>query len=87
MLSIHDCIANILQEIQTGAIEVQLQSIKILNNAVDPLPFYPSETGAVSEEVRSKHRYLDLRRDELQKNLRLRSHIALQMRNLLAREG
>lgn len=69
------------REIATGEIEVKCQTLTILSEA-SPLPF-PVDSGEtinVSEEVRFKYRYLDLRRDLPARNLRLRSKITSSIR-------
>ena len=58
----------------TGDVEVRLADLKILNTAA-PLPF-PLEDEGVGEDLRLTHRFLDLRRDRLQRNLLLRSEVA-----------
>lgn len=72
--------------LSTGEIEVVAEKIEILNQAKTP-PFEISEFTDVSEEVRLKYRYLDLRRGRLQKNLTLRHKICQGMRNFLTEEG
>jgi aspartyl-tRNA synthetase len=57
--------------IKTGKIELVALSIDILNSAETP-PFLPDEHQLVNEDVRYRYRYLDLRRDVMQANLRLR---------------
>ncbi|MBP3223183.1 MAG: aspartate--tRNA ligase [Actinomycetaceae bacterium] len=70
----------------TGAIEVEASHINILNAAA-PLPFQISdnaeESGNVSDEVRLKYRFLDLRRSYEQKALRLRSQVSSTARRVL----
>ena len=68
-------------KIQTGEIEVVADSINILNES-KPIPFQIDATDT-SEEVRLKYRYLDLRRDEMQKRLRLRSKVTHFMREYM----
>jgi aspartyl-tRNA synthetase len=70
----------------TGQIEVWVDKLEILNESRTP-PFEVSEFSNASEEVRLKHRYLDLRRPPLQKNLVLRHRITQSCRDFLAREG
>ena len=70
----------------TGDIEIVGASLLLLNDAKTP-PFSPAEDAIVNEEVRLKYRYLDLRRAEMQKNFRVRSEIAMAIRNYLVGEG
>jgi aspartyl-tRNA synthetase len=70
--------------IPTGEIEVVCESLEVLSEAA-PLPF-PVDSGEkvnVSEEVRLKYRYLDLRREEPSKALRLRSQVTRVIRNVM----
>ncbi|WGL18070.1 aspartate--tRNA ligase [Microbulbifer bruguierae] len=70
----------------TGEIEVYGLQLEILNSAETP-PFQLDEHTAVGEDVRLKYRYLDLRRSEMQHNLRFRSKITNAIRNYLDGEG
>jgi aspartyl-tRNA synthetase len=73
--------------IPTGEIEIDCQSLEVLSEAA-PLPF-PVDSGEISnisEEIRLKYRYLDLRREEPARNLRLRSKITSQIRNVMDEE-
>ncbi|GAB4511318.1 MAG: aspartate--tRNA ligase [Sulfuricaulis sp.] len=67
--------------LRTGKVEVVADSIEILNRA-EALPFQLDEEG-LSEQVRLTYRYLDLRRDFMQKNLRLRHRITQTLRRFL----
>ena len=69
------------KKIPTGEIEVLADKIEILN-ASKPIPFQ-LDSMETSEEVRLKYRYLDLRRDEMQKRLRLRSKVTHFMRDFM----
>ena len=69
------------KKISTGEIEVLASEIKILNTS-KPIPFQ-LDSLETSEEVRLKYRYLDLRRDEMQKRLRLRSRVTHFMRDFM----
>lgn len=60
-------------KIPTGQIELEVQSYQILNLAKDLPVSIDTDGSEISEEVRLKYRYLDLRRERLQKNLQLRS--------------
>lgn len=66
----------------TGDIEISLSDIKVLNRADTP-PFTIEDESDGGEELRAKYRYLDLRRNPLQKALKLRHQIAHQVRNFL----
>ncbi|MFV0275645.1 MAG: aspartate--tRNA ligase [Parahaliea sp.] len=70
----------------TGEIEVLGKELEILNSAATP-PFQLDEYTAVGEEVRLKHRYMDLRRPEMQSKLMLRARITSAVRQFLDREG
>ena len=69
------------KKIPTGEIEVLASEIEILNTS-KPVPFQ-LDSLETSEEVRLKYRYLDLRRDEMQKRLRLRSRVTHFMRDFM----
>lgn len=69
----------------TGMVEILAQDLGILNRA-DPLPFQLDDED-VSEEVRLRYRYLDLRRPEMQTQLRLRSQIVKALRHFLDDQG
>ena len=68
-------------DLPTGRIEIDIKRIEILNAAETP-PFQIIDDD-VSEEMRLRYRYLDLRRPVMQKNLRLRHHVTRAMRNYL----
>ena len=78
--------ATINPNMATGEIEVYGTDLKILNSAATP-PFQMDEHVNVGEDVRLKYRYMDLRRSEMQKSLRLRSKITTSIRNYLAEHG
>jgi aspartyl-tRNA synthetase len=69
-------------KINTGAIEVTPDSIKILNEAITP-PFTIEDETDGGDDLRMKYRYLDLRRNPVRKNLELRHRIAIETRNYL----
>lgn len=66
----------------TGKIEIVVTEMRILNKAKTP-PFYIEDDISVDENVRLKHRYLDLRRPEMQRNLIMRHKIIHEMRSFL----
>jgi aspartyl-tRNA synthetase len=75
-------------KIATGDIEVQAKEIRILNDA-RTLPFQldASETALAAEDLRLKYRYLDLRRPQLQSNLRLRHRLILEINRYMDEQG
>jgi aspartyl-tRNA synthetase len=70
----------------TGQIEVLGKDITILNKAKTP-PFPLDDYSPVGEDVRLNYRYMDLRRDEMQHNLRFRHKVTMQIRNILDQQG
>ncbi len=70
----------------TGNIELYANHLEVLNQAQTP-PFQLDEHVNVGEEVRLKYRYMDLRRPEMQKNLKLRSEVTNSVRNFLIEKG
>lgn len=74
--------------IPTGEIEVICESLEVLSEAAPlPFPVDSGETVNVSEEVRLKYRYLDLRRENPSKALRLRSKVTSVIRSVMDDEG
>ncbi len=69
----------------SGEVEVLIQSIEILNASLTP-PFMMDDEH-LSESVRLEHRYLDLRRPQMQANLRLRYKVAMAVRTFLDQHG
>ena len=74
------------ENLETGDIEIRATDLRVLSEADTP-PFPIEEDSKTKEELRLKHRYLDLRRPDLQRNLILRSRIATNIRAFLAEEG
>ncbi|MDQ6631553.1 MAG: OB-fold nucleic acid binding domain-containing protein, partial [Verrucomicrobiota bacterium] len=76
-------------KIPTGEIEIAVSWLDILNMA-EVLPFPvddPEIAGKVNEELRLKYRYLDLRRPEMSRNLRLRSKVSAATRDFMEEQG
>ena len=73
-------------EMETGEVEVVASAGKILSRA-EPLPLAVEGEADATEETRLRYRYLDLRRPPLQKNLRLRHDVTLEIRNYFAENG
>jgi len=69
----------------TGQVEIISSDLTILNSSL-PTPFQLDEHASVGEETRLKYRFLDLRRTEMQENLRLRSKVSTALRNYLDKE-
>jgi aspartyl-tRNA synthetase len=73
------------KEIPTGEIEVVCEKLEVLSEAAAlPFPVDSGDIGNISEEVRLKYRYLDLRREGPAKNLRLRSKVTTAIREVMS---
>ena len=70
----------------TGEIEIEATELRVLNDT-RLAPFSPAEEAIQNEEVRLKHRYVDLRREEMQRNFKLRHEIMLAIRDDLSQQG
>ncbi len=70
----------------TGRIEIGDCTVEVLNEA-DPPPFPVDDRAEADEPVRLRHRYVDLRRPHMQRNLRLRSKVNAALRAAMARQG
>ena len=73
-------------QLPTGEIEVVVHRAAVLSRS-EPLPFQLDGKTDVSEEMRLRYRYLDLRRPELQKNFLLRDRVTLEIRNYFHEHG
>ncbi len=73
-------------KMSTGAIEVRAQHLEILNKSQNP-PFHPTAKDLPGEDIRLKHRYLDLRRPKMQQTLMLRHRIVKIMRDYVDELG
>ncbi|WP_432821931.1 aspartate--tRNA ligase [Trichloromonas sp.] len=73
-------------KMKTGEIEVEISDLRILNTAKTP-PFMLDEFTDVAENIRLKHRYLDLRRTTVQNNLMLRYQVTRTVRRYLDSHG
>ena len=74
------------ESLSSGELELVAKEINILSKS-QPLPFQLDEHAKVGEEIRLKYRYLDLRRPEMQANLKTRSQVNHLIRNHLIDEG
>ncbi|MFN8302645.1 MAG: aspartate--tRNA ligase [Saprospiraceae bacterium] len=70
----------------TGDIEIRVTELKVLNTAKTP-PFTIQDETDGGDDLRMRYRYLDLRRNAVQKNLVFRSNLAIETRKYLAGEG
>ncbi len=70
----------------TGMTEIYVQSLEVLNEA-SPMPYNMEEAAEAGEALRLKHRYLDLRRPEMQQNMVLRHRTAKMIRDFLDEKG
>ncbi|MES9858328.1 MAG: aspartate--tRNA ligase [Sedimenticola sp.] len=73
-------------DLPTGAIEILGLELEVLNQADTP-PFQLDEHETVSEEVRLRYRYIDLRRPEMQQRIRLRAAVTRSLRDYLDDNG
>ncbi|MFT7474381.1 MAG: aspartyl-tRNA synthetase [Verrucomicrobiales bacterium] len=73
-------------ELATGEIEIADTEVTILNEA-EPPPFPMHERTDVDEQIRLKHRYVDLRRSKMQRNLRARAKVNSAIRGAMERQG
>ena len=73
-------------ELKTGKIEVKIKSVEILSNAKElPMPVFGEQD--YPEEIRLKYRFLDLRREEMHKNIILRSKVISFIRSEMLKLG
>jgi aspartyl-tRNA synthetase len=73
-------------KLPTGSVEVLAREIRVLSEAKTP-PFPIEDEITTSEDIRLKYRYLDLRRPKIQKNLRLRHQITMEVRRYMDERG
>ena len=74
------------KNIPTGEVELVADELRILNQSKQP-PFLPGDTVLPNEELRLKHRYIDLRRDAMQFNIELRHKVTMAIRSYLSGQG
>ena len=70
------------EKLPTGEIEIEVDSVQVLNRSKTP-PFYVNEDSDVDETIRLQHRYLDLRRQAMQRNIILRYELVKYIRDFL----
>ncbi|WP_282080646.1 aspartate--tRNA ligase [Aquimarina algiphila] len=74
------------KNIQTGEIEILVNELTVLNEAIVP-PFTIEDKTDGGEDIRMKYRYLDIRRNPVKNSLVFRHQVAIQVRNYLSQEG
>ena len=74
------------KNLATGEIELRVKSLRVLSEAEVP-PFPIEENSKTKEDIRLKYRYLDLRRPDLQRNLRMKSQVMTLTRQFFSDEG
>lgn len=74
------------QALPTGAIEIDVAEVTILSTS-DPLPFPLDDRTEVDEVLRLRHRYLDLRRSRMQRNLEVRARVNSAVRAAMEEQG
>ena len=90
VLAVHGTVrargGDVNRNMKTGEIEIYVRDMKILSAAMTP-PFEVSDTRRVKDETALRYRYLDLRRPELQKNIRFRHEVARVARQYFYENG
>jgi len=74
------------EKIATGRVEIVVQELIVLNTA-KPLPFQLDDAEQVDEELRLRYRYLDMRREKMQRYMKLRHEVVFAMREALHMQG
>lgn len=74
------------KNLKTGEIEVYIDKAE-LQSAAEVLPFQVAEDDGAGEDLRLKYRYLDLRREKMQKNIRLRNDVIASLRKRMWDQG
>ena len=74
-------------KLKTGEVEIYIEEIKILGKRTANLPFEVNSNQDVREDVRLKYRYLDLRSQKLQNNLKLRAEVLQFLRAQMVEQG
>lgn len=78
--------AAVNENLKTGDIEVIAESLRILSESETP-PFPIEENSQTKEDIRLRYRYLDLRRPDLQRNMMMKSKVAMLLRTFMEKEG
>src|SRR5690606_6769409 len=73
-------------KLETGEVEIRVEKLTVLNKCKTP-PFFPTQLDLPGEDLRLNHRYLDLRRPQMQQTMLLRSRIIKLMRDYFDEHG
>lgn len=84
--SIQKRTAAVNENLKTGDIEVIAEDLRILSESETP-PFPIEENSQTKEDIRLRYRFLDLRRPDLQRNLRMKSKVSMLVRKFMEQEG
>ena len=74
-------------KLKTGLVEIKIEEIKVLGKRTKNLPFEINTNQEVREDLRLQYRYLDLRNERLQNNLKLRAEVLQFLRNQMQEQG
>ena len=74
-------------KIKTGLVEIKIEEIKVLGKRTKNLPFEVNTKQEIREDLRLQYRYLDIRNERLQNNLKLRAEVLQFLRNQMQEQG
>ena len=74
-------------KLKTGLVEIKIKEIKVLGKRTKNLPFEVNTNQEIREDLRLQYRYLDLRNERLQNNLKLRAEVLQFLRNQMQEQG
>ena len=78
---------NVNDKIETGKVEVIIDTIEILNKAVNALPFEVEDSENVKEDLRLQYRFLDLRNETIHRKIVFRAEVLKTLRNKMEEMG
>ena len=74
-------------KLKTGLVEIKIEEIKVLGKRTRNIPFEINTNQEIREDLRLQYRYLDLRNERLQNNLKLRAQVLQFLRNQMQEQG
>ena len=74
-------------KLKTGLVEIKIEEIKVLGKRIKNIPFEINTNQEIREDLRLQYRYLDLRNERLQNNLKLRAQVLQFLRNQMQEQG